>query len=129
MRCQRVYQRYSSSKPEDQENSGQCPSTRFLNEAKYMTGLLLQDASNQLDRVEILSQQKMMADALDTLWQEVENGSVRVNSIAVLRAAKIVSCPEIGKHLKDPSIDHAKVLRNIRILISTFEYIIKPERI
>ena len=128
MRCKRVYQRYSSSKPEDQENSGSCPSVRFLSEAKYMTGLLLQDASNQLDRVEILSQQKMMADALDTLWREVEDGSVRVYSIAVLRAAKIVSCPEIGKHLKDPSINHAKVLRDLRILINTFEYIIKPER-
>ena len=123
-----MYQKYSSSKPEDQENSGACPSARFLSEAKYMTGLLLQDASNQLDRVEILSQQKMMADALDTLWREVEDGSVRVYSIAVLRAAKIVSCPEIGKRLKDPSINHAKVLRDIRILINTFEYIIKPER-
>jgi len=128
MRCQRVYQRYSSSKPEDHENSGPCPSTRFLNEAKYMTGLLLQDASKQLDRVEILSQQQMMSDALDSLWREVEDGSVRVNSIAVLRAAKIVSCPEIGKRLKDPSIDHAKVLRDLRILINTFEYIIKPKR-
>ena len=123
-----MYQKYSSSKPEDQESSGSCPSARFLSEAKYMTGLLLQDASNQLDRVEILSQQKMMADALDTLWREVEDGSVRVYSIAVLRAAKIVSCPEIGKHLKDPSINHAKVLRDLRILINTFEYIIKPER-
>ncbi len=127
MRCKRVYQRYSSSKSEDKRDLGPGPSTRFLNEAKYMTGLLLQDASNQLDRVEILSQQKMMSEALDTLWQEVEDGSVRVNSIAVLRAAKIVSCPEIGKHLKDPSIDHAKVLRDLRILISTFEYIIKPK--
>ena len=123
-----MYQRYSSSKPEDKEDLGPGPSTRFLNEAKYMTGLLLQDASNQLDRVEILSQQKMMSEALDTLWQEVEDGSVRVNSIAVLRAAKVVSCPEIGKRLRDPSIDHAKVLRDLRILISTFEYIIKPKR-
>ncbi len=98
-----------------------------MNEAKYMTGLLLQDASKQLDRVEILSQQKMMSDALDTLWGEVENGNVRVCSIAVLRAAKIVSCPEIGKRLKGPSIDHAKVLRDLRILINTFEYILKPE--
>jgi len=127
MRCKRVYQRYSSSKPEDQKDLGPGPSTRFLNEAKYMTGLLLQDASNQLDRVEIKTQQKMMSEALDTLWQEVEDGSVRVNSIAVLRAAKVVSCPEIGKRLKGPSIDHAKVLRDLRILINTFEYILKPE--
>ena len=65
-----------------------------------MTGLLLQDASNQIDRVEILSQQKMMSDALEKLWREVEDGNVRVQSIAVLRAAKKVSCPEIANKLK-----------------------------
>ena len=92
-----------------------------------MTGLLLQDASSQLDRVEILSQQKMMSDALETLWREVEDGSVRVQSIAVLRAAKNVSCHEIEKRLKSSNIDHARVLRDLRLLINTFEYIIKPE--
>lgn len=123
-----MYQRYSSSKPEDQENLGPCPSTPFLNEAKYMTGLLLQDASNQLDRVELLSQQKIISDALDKLWWEVEDGSVRVQSIAVLRAAKFVCCPEIKNKLKSYNIDHAKVLRDLRLLINTFEYIIRPER-
>jgi len=58
-----------------------------------MTGLLLQDASRQVDRVEILSQQKMMADALENLWCKVEEGKVRVQSIAVLRAAKKLSVP------------------------------------
>ncbi|TFG29153.1 hypothetical protein EU528_10110 [Candidatus Thorarchaeota archaeon] len=122
-----MYQKYSITKPEDREHSGACPSARFLNEAKYMTGLLLQDASNQIDRVEILSQQKMMADALDNLWREVEEGSVRVQSIAVLRAAKNVSCPEIANKLKSPNIDHARVVRDLRLLINTFEYVIKPE--
>ena len=92
-----------------------------------MTGLLLQDASSQIDRVEILYQQKMMADALERLWRDVEEGSVRVQSIAVLRAAKNVSCPEIGNRLKSPNIDHARVVRELRLLINTFEYVIKPE--
>jgi len=122
-----VYQKYSITKPEDREHSGACPSARFLNEAKYMTGLLLQDASNQIDRVEILSQQKMMSDALEKLWREVEDGNVRVQSIAVLRAAKKVSCPEIANKLKSPNIDHARVVRDLRLLINTFEYVIKPE--
>lgn len=122
-----MYQKYSITKPEDREHSGACPSARFLNEAKYMTGLLLQDASNQVDRVEILSQQKMMVDALDRLWHDVEKGSVRVQSIAVLRAAKNVSCPEIANRLKSPHIDHARVVRDLRLLINTFEYVIKPE--
>ena len=92
-----------------------------------MTGLLLQDASNNVDRVEILSQQKMMADALEKLWRDVEDGNVRVQSIAVLRAAKNVSCPEIANRLKSPNIDHARVVRDLRLLINTFEYVIKPE--
>ena len=92
-----------------------------------MTGLLLQDASRQVDRVEILSQQKMMADALENLWCKVEEGKVRVQSIAVLRAAKNVSCPEIANRLKSPNIDHARVVRDLRLLINTFEYVIKPE--
>ncbi|TFG94094.1 hypothetical protein E4H12_15820 [Candidatus Thorarchaeota archaeon] len=122
-----MYQKYSITKPEDREHSGACPSSQFLNEAKFMTGLLLQDASNQIDRVEILYQQKMMAEALDTLWCKVEEGSVRVQSIAVLRAAKNVSCPEIANRLKSPNIDHARIVRDLRLLINTFEYIIKPE--
>lgn len=121
-----MYLKYSIQKPEDREHSGACPSARFLNEAKYMTGLLLQDASNQIDRVEILSQQKMMADALEKLWEEVEEGSVHVQSIAVLRAAKNVCCPEIANRLKSPNINHARVVRDLRLLINTFEYVIKP---
>ena len=122
-----MFQKYSIPKPEDQEHSGASPSASFLNEAKYMTGLLLQDASNQVDRVEILSQQKMMADALENLWTKVEDGKVRVQSIAVLRAAKNVSCPEIANRIKSPNIDHARVVRDLRLLINTFEYVIKPE--
>jgi len=122
-----VFQKYSLPKPEDREHSGACPSASFLNEAKYMTGLLLQDASNQVDRVEILTQQKTMADALENLWTKVEDGSVRVQSIAVLRAAKNVSCPEIANRLKSSNIDHARVVRDLRLLINTFEYVIKPE--
>ena len=122
-----MFQKYSLPKPEDREHSGACPSASFLNEAKYMTGLLLQDASNQVDRVEILSQQKMMADALENLWTKVEDGKVRVQSIAVLRAAKNISCPEIANRIKSPYIDHARVVRDLRLLINTFEYVIKPE--
>ncbi len=92
-----------------------------------MTGLLLQDASNRMDRVEILSQQKVMENALDKLWKDVEEGKVRVQSIAALRAAKTVSCKGIANRLKSPNVDHARVVRDLRLLINTFEYVIKPE--
>ncbi len=91
-----------------------------------MTGLILQDASNNVDRIQLLSQQKVMSDALDRLWREVEDGNVQVQSIAVLRAARSVSCPEIANKLKGATIDHARVIRDLRLLINTFEYVIKP---
>jgi len=122
-----VYHKYSITKPEDREHSGACPSASFLNEVKFMTGLLLQDATNHVDRVQILSQQKVMESALDKLWREVEEGKVRVQSLAVLRAAKNVSCKEISNRLKSPTIDHARIVRDLRLLINTFEYVIKPE--
>jgi hypothetical protein len=125
--CALVYQKYSSNLLDDREQSSACPGTRFLNEAKYMTGLLLQDATGQLDRIEILNQQKSMIEALESLWQSVEEGTVRVGSVALLRATKNISFPDIERKLKSSSIDHARVISDLRLLINTFEYIIKPE--
>jgi len=92
-----------------------------------MTGLLMQDATRQMDRVEILNQQKNLVDALESIWHGVQNGSVRVQSLALLRATKNISFPDIEKKLRSPSIDHARVISDLRLLINTFEYIIKPE--
>lgn len=122
-----MYQRYSSDKPKDLDTSKASPGTHFLNEAKYMAGLISQDASRHLDRIEILNQQKNLQDALEKIWHGVEEGQIRVRSIAVLRAAKNISCPDIENQLKSPSINHARVIKDIRLLINTFEYIIKPE--
>lgn len=122
-----MYQKYSSDKLDDREHSSASPGTRFVNEAKYMTGLLLQDATSQLDRIEILNQQKNLIDALESLWHGVEEGTVRVQSLALLRATKNISFPDIEKKIKSSSIDHARVISDLRLLINTFEYIIKPE--
>ncbi|MFW9961824.1 MAG: hypothetical protein ACFFDV_12460 [Candidatus Thorarchaeota archaeon] len=122
-----MYQKYSSSKLDDREHSSASPGIRFVNEAKYMTGLLIQDATGQMDRIEILNQQKNLIDALESIWHGVQDGSVTVQSLAVLRATKNVSFPDIEKKLKSPSIDHARVISDLRLLINTFEYIIKPE--
>jgi hypothetical protein len=92
-----------------------------------MTGLLIQDATSRLDQIELLEQQKNLLDALENPWNNAEEGRVRVRSLAVLRAAKNVSFPGIKKKLKSPNIDHARVISDLRLLINTFEYIIKPE--
>lgn len=87
----------------------------------------MQDATGQMDRVAILDQQKNLIDALESIWHGVQEGRVSVQSLALLRATKNVSVPDIEKKLRSPSIDHARVISDLRLLINTFEYIIKPE--
>ena len=102
-------------------------STRFVSEAKSMTGLVLEAADNSLDRNLLLKQHEIVVDALEELWTGVEKGEVKVDCLPLLRTARCVSCPEISRKLRSPEINHAKIIRDLRLLVNTFTYVIKPK--
>jgi hypothetical protein len=106
-----------------EENLG----SRFVSEAKNMTGLILEDAGNTMDRNLLLKQQECMEKALDDIWSGVESGDIIVDCLPLLRTARAVSCPEISRKLRAPEIDHAKIIRDLRLLVNTFTYVIKPK--
>ncbi|MHA2360283.1 MAG: hypothetical protein ACXAB5_08420 [Candidatus Thorarchaeota archaeon] len=101
--------------------------TRFMSEAKNMTGLVLKDADIQLDRNLLFKQHKSMRDALERIWSGVEQGKVVVDCLPLLRTARSVFCPEISRKLKAPEIDHARIIRELRLMVNTFQYVIKPK--
>jgi len=107
-----------------EENLG----SRFVSEAKNMTGLVLEDAGNRLDRNLLLKQHECMEKALDDIWNGVESGDIIVDCLPLLRTARAVSCPEISRKLHAPEIDHAKIIRDLRLLVNTFTYVIKPKK-
>ncbi|MFW9794214.1 MAG: hypothetical protein ACFFEE_07930, partial [Candidatus Thorarchaeota archaeon] len=53
--------------------------TQFVSEAKSMTGLVLKDAKDNLDRNILYKQQKNMEEALERLWSSVEEGKIEVD--------------------------------------------------
>ena len=106
-----------------EENLG----SRFVSEAKSMTGLVLEDAGNKVDRNLLLKQQECVERALDDIWNGVESGDIIVDCLPLLRTARAVSCPEISRKLRAPDIDHAKIIRDLRLLVNTFTYVIKPK--
>jgi len=104
-------------------------SNRFLSETKNLTGLVLEDASRQLDRNILLKQHENVVQALEDLWVGVENGEIRVECMPLLRSARDVSCPELSRKLQASELDHTKVIRDLKLLVNTFTYVIKPKSI
>jgi hypothetical protein len=100
-----------------------------VSEAKSMTGLILEDAGNSMDRNLLLKKQENMTQALDEIWKGVESGDIHVECLPLLRSARAVSCPEISRKLRSPEIDHAKIITDLRLLVNTFTYVIKPKRL
>lgn len=92
-----------------------------------MTGLVLEAASRQLDRNLLLKQHENVVRALEDLWIGVENGEIKVECMPLLRTARDVSCPELSRKLRASEIDHAKVIRDLRLMVNTFTYVIKPK--
>jgi hypothetical protein len=121
-----VYQRTTENEQhslDSRENLG----TQFVFEAKNMTGLILQDAGNQMDRNLLFKQHEIMKTTLDRIWSDVEEGKIEVDCLPLLRTARSVSCPEISRKLKAPEIDHAKIIRDLKLMLNTFRYVIKPK--
>jgi hypothetical protein len=94
-----------------------------------MSSLLTNRQAQESVADALLEKLRRMTAALDDLWNRVEAGEFRVSSRALLRTARSVWCPDIGRRLRDSCPDCARISRDVRLLINTFEYIIKPEPI
>ncbi len=121
-----MYQR--TTEDENQTlDSGENLGTQFVFEAKNMTGLILKDEGDQMDRNLLFKQHEIMKTTLDRIWSDVEEGIIQVDCLPLLRTARSVSCPEISRKLKAPEIDHAKIIRDLKLMVNTFRYVIKPK--
>jgi hypothetical protein len=109
-------------------SAGENAGARFVSEAKNMTGLVLEDAGFGLERNLLLRQHEIVVEALEDLWNSVEKGDIEVECLPLLRTARSVSCPEISRKLTSPEIDHDKIIRDLRLLVNVFTYVIKPKR-
>ncbi|MHA1936439.1 MAG: hypothetical protein ACW97A_14290 [Candidatus Thorarchaeota archaeon] len=68
-----------------------------------------------------------LEETLERFWHDVQIGSIEVESMALLRAIRIVMCRDLGRQLRQPYLNQIKVLRDIRLLINTVQHIIVPD--
>jgi hypothetical protein len=76
-----------------------------------------------------MQKQQLLEQALDDLWIDVQSGRKRVGSVALLRMYKTLTFPMITKRLARSEINHEGILREINLLINTFQYVLKPEQV
>jgi hypothetical protein len=125
-----VYSRYSSKHANDREEPGhQAGTPCFVTEAKIMADLLCQHQDGGCNRDTLMQKQRLLKQALDDLWIDVQSGRKRVGSVALLRMYKTLTFPMITERLARSEINHEGILREINLLINTFQYVLKPEQV
>lgn len=105
------------------------PHARLLLEAKDMSSLLTETQSIQSSKGALIDKLYSITQEIESLWRGVQTGSVSVTSRALLLTIKSVTCPDIARKLDMSCPDCERIMRDLRLLINTFEYVLKPERI
>ena len=123
-----MYSEYSNKLDGQGENlDSQNPC--FVSEAKMMADILCKQHEDQSTRDTLLEKHRCMKAALDNLWKEVQSGKTRVGSVALLRIYRTLTCPGIAERLSNAELNREGILRELNLLINTFQYVIKPEQV
>ena len=89
---------------------------------------LIQAIRNGSHRGTLLSLYGDLTNVLDRIWMRASDGILHVESIAVLRALRKVSCPDIQNMLLSPSLDYRKIMMDLRLFINTVDYLLMPDK-
>lgn len=92
-----------------------------------MAEILCRDESGECDKNTLMEKHQLMKNALDHLWKEVQSGKKRVGSVALLRIYRNLTCPGIAERISSLEINREGIIRELNLLINTFQYVIKPE--
>lgn len=87
---------------------------------------LIQAIRDGSHRGTLLSIHGDLTNALDRLWMRASDGIIQVESIAVLRALRKVTCPDIGTQLMKPTLDYRRALMDLRLFINTVDHLLMP---
>jgi hypothetical protein len=92
-----------------------------------LTALIDEDRRLTVDKGQLLSCADHLVDSVGTLWRNVQEGKVKVESVALLRAVNEVSCQDLSGELNEPSLQHDRILRDLRLLTNLMDHVIIPQ--
>jgi len=91
-----------------------------------MQRLVDDDMRTGIERPLLLDHLGALIDSVDDLWRSVQQGAVSVDSISLLRVLKYISCWDLRQRLREPNLQHARILRDLRLFVNTMDYLIVP---
>ncbi len=104
------------------------PSQLVLNSINEMAALLDENAHPD-ERLNLMRQQQILVNSLETLWRDVQAGRVSVDSIALLRALRDIARFDLSDQLKAPNLERGKITKELRVFENTIKQLIRPTRI
>jgi hypothetical protein len=67
-----------------------------------------------------------LEEALERLWDGVMGGYIQIESIAILRMLRTVTCYDLKRHFMQPVLRRDLLIRDLRLFINTVEYVLLP---
>ena len=101
---------------------GIVPVANLQSHIAVLINLLMNDG----DRNSIRDAGKQLIELVSVFCGEVECGSIKVDSNALLNAIKNVTCRDIAYQLNSPTLDRKRIIRDLRLFSNTVRYVLKP---
>jgi len=94
---------------------------------QYRISGLIEILMNNEDISKLRDANHNFIESVNQFYGKVESGIIKVDSTALLRAIKDVTCRDIANQLSAPSIDRMRVVRDLRLFSNTVRYVLNPK--
>lgn len=89
-----------------------------------MAGRLIDDLTKGADTTVVTSHGQVLAQHIEALCREVDAGRIAVDSMAMLRVVRDVTCKDIISQLAFPNGNKERVVRELRLLVNTVRHVL-----
>ena len=94
---------------------------------KSKASKIIEDVRINEARPVMLRHQAELSNEIDRIWQAVQNGSMSVDSVPMLRFMKDVGCGELKNKLNAQRLDGVRIIRELNLLVNTMQFVLKPK--
>ena len=102
--------------------------TGSINALHYRIDHLISSLINDDDETTIRNSGESLIQSVNLFCNEVEKGCIQVDSRAILRALKDVTCRDISYRLNSPLLDRNTMVRELRLFSNTIRFVLNPKQ-
>ncbi len=88
---------------------------------------LIDDLKQNTDSAILKIEALKFTDSLESLWETVQSGKVKVESIALLRVIRNITCRDLHDRVIAPSLDKSKMASDLGLFVNQLNFVLKPK--